>query len=296
MSTTTPQKDNAFIVGLKDIFAGSLGGVAQVLSGHPLDTVKVRLQTQTSLIYTGTIDCLSKTIKEEGFKGLYKGVQSPLVGLAVMNSVMFLAYGQAKDYIQKDKTKPLTLAQYAQAGAFAGICISFVECPIDLFKSQMQVQYGAGQKYSGIADCAKQIVGKHGIKGAYQGLMPTFLRDVPSNASYFVFYELARKLMVKEGQSVSDLPAWKVMIAGATGGVAYWGVTYPTDVIKSTIQTDNIDPSQRKYHGIADTARKIYASNGFKGFFKGFTPCIIRSIPANAACFVVYEQVRKLTG
>ena len=34
--------DNAVIIGLKDIFAGSLGGVAQVLSGHPLDTVKVR--------------------------------------------------------------------------------------------------------------------------------------------------------------------------------------------------------------------------------------------------------------
>lgn len=34
---------------------------------------------------------------------------------------------------------PLTLTQYALAGGFAGICISFVEGPIDLFKSQMQV-------------------------------------------------------------------------------------------------------------------------------------------------------------
>jgi len=285
-----------------------------VLSGHPLDTVKVRLQTQTTLVYTGTIDCLSKTIKEEGFKGLYKGVQSPLVGLAVMNSVMFLAYGQGKSYLQKDPAVPLTLSQFAQAGAFAGICISFVEGPVDLFKSQMQVQYGTGQKYTGIVDCAKQIVGKFGIKGAYQGLGATFLRDVPSNASYFVFYELARKMLAQPGQSVTDLPAWKVMIAGATGGMAYWGVTYPTDVIKSTIQTDSIDPNQRKYNGIVDCAKKIYASNGIKGFYKGFTPCIIRSIPANAACFVVYpfvhifyaqnffdklfryEQVRKLTG
>eukprot|EP00026_Physarum_polycephalum_P005144 Phypoly_transcript_05173.p1 GENE.Phypoly_transcript_05173~~Phypoly_transcript_05173.p1 ORF type:complete len:214 (+),score=29.03 Phypoly_transcript_05173:572-1213(+) len=213
-----------------------------------------------------------------------------------MNSVMFLAYGQAKDYLQKDTKVPLTLGQYAQAGAFAGICLSFVEGPVDLFKSQMQVQYGAGQKYTGIGDCAKQIVGQYGLKGAYQGLGATFLRDVPSNASYFVFYELARKLMTEPGKTVADLPAWKVMIAGATGGVAYWGVTYPTDVVKSTIQTDNIDPTQRKYHGIVDTAKKIYATNGIKGFYKGFTPCILRSIPANAACFVVYEQVRKMMG
>lgn len=295
MSATT-NKDNALMVGLKDIFAGSLGGVAQVLSGHPLDTVKVRLQTQTSLIYKGTIDCLSKTIKEEGFAGLYKGVQSPLVGLAVMNSVMFLAYGQAKTYLQTDPNKPLTLSQFAQAGAFAGICLSFVEGPVDLFKCQMQVQYGAGQKYSGIMDCAKQIVGQYGVRGAYQGLGATFLRDVPSNAAYFLFYEYFRKLQTKPGESVSDLPAWKVMVAGAMGGMGYWAVTYPTDVVKSTIQTDNIDPAQRKYHGIIDTARKIMAKEGVKGFYKGFTPCIIRSIPANAACFVVYEQVRKFTG
>jgi solute carrier family 25 carnitine/acylcarnitine transporter 20/29 len=294
--STPAKKENAFVLGLKDVVAGSLGGVAQVLSGHPLDTVKVRLQTQTTLVYKGTIDCLSKTVKEEGFVGLYKGVQSPLVGLAVMNSVMFLAYGQAKAALQKDPAVPLTLSQYALAGAIAGVAISFVEGPVDLFKSQMQVQYGAGQKYTGITDCARQIVGKYGIRGAYQGLAATFLRDIPSNASYFLFYELARKMQTKPGQHVSDLPAWKVMIAGATGGMAYWGITYPTDVIKSTIQTDTPNPAQRKYHGIMDCARKIYAANGIAGFYKGFTPCIIRSIPANAACFVVYEQARKMMG
>jgi solute carrier family 25 carnitine/acylcarnitine transporter 20/29 len=294
--STPAKKESAFMLGIKDVVAGSLGGVAQVVFGHPLDTVKVRLQTQTSLIYKGTLDCLTKTVKEEGFTGLYKGVQSPLVGLAALNSVMFLAYGQAKSYIQKDPAVPLTLSQYALAGAFSGVCISFVEGPVDLFKSQMQVQYGAGQKYSGVVDCAKQIVGKYGIRGAYQGLGATFVRDIPSNASYFLFYELARKILAKEGQDVNTLPAWKVMTAGGIGGMAYWGITYPTDVIKSTIQTDNIDPSQRKYHGVADCAKKIMASQGIKGFYKGFAPCIIRSVPANAACFLVYEQARKFMG
>ncbi len=82
-----------------------------------------------------------------------------------------------KKYIQKDTAVPLTLSQYTLAGAFAGICISFVEGPIDLFKSQMQVrfkfsfvsfvnrfikvQYGDGQKYTGVADCARKIVGQY---------------------------------------------------------------------------------------------------------------------------------------
>jgi len=267
-----------------------------VLSGHPLDTVKVRLQTQTSNVYSGAIDCLTKTVKDEGFKGLYKGVQSPLVGVAALNAVMFLAYGQAKTFIQTDPKVPLTLPQYFLAGTFAGVCISFVESPVDLFKSQMQVQYGAGQKYKNITDCARQIIGQHGIRGAYQGLGATFVRDVPSNGCYFFCYELARRLLTKPGQRVEELPSWKVMIAGGFGGMCYWAGIYPADVVKSTLQTDNIDPSKRKYSGVMDCARKIYASQGVKGFFKGFTPCIIRSIPANAACFAVYEQARKFMG
>jgi solute carrier family 25 carnitine/acylcarnitine transporter 20/29 len=289
------QKESSVSIAIKDIVAGSIGGVAQVLSGHPLDTVKVRLQTQSD-IYKGTIDCLSKTVREEGFKGLYKGVQSPLVGLAVMNSVMFLAYGQSKSAVQSDPVVPLTISQYWLAGAITGFTISFVEGPIDLFKSQIQVQRAGESKYNGVLDCARQIVGKHGIRGMYQGLGATFLRDIPSNASYFGFYELSRKLMVKPGQTVTDLPAWKVMSAGGIGGFMYWALTYPTDVVKSTIQTDNIDRTQRKYHGIVDCAKKIYAAEGIKGFYKGATPCLVRSIPANAACFVVYEQARKLLG
>lgn len=292
-SHVLPKKESSLAIAIKDIVAGSVGGVAQVLSGHPLDTVKVRLQTQAG-VYKGTVDCLTRTIKEEGFAGLYKGVQSPLVGLAVMNSVMFLAYGQSKVLIQNDPNMPLTIPQYLLAGALTGAVISFVEGPIDLFKSQIQVQLKGESKYKGVFDCARQIVGTYGIRGMYQGLGPTLLRDIPSNATYFGFYELTRKLMAKPGQNVSDLPAWKVMTAGGVGGFMYWTLTYPTDVIKSTIQTDNIDRTQRKYHGIVDCAKKIYAKEGIKGFYKGVAPCLIRSVPANAACFAVYEQARKI--
>ena len=45
-------------------------GAAGVIAGYPLDTVKVKIQTQNSsdgrTMYKGTFDCLSQIIKKDG--------------------------------------------------------------------------------------------------------------------------------------------------------------------------------------------------------------------------------------
>lgn len=54
----------------KDFTAGWIGGMAQVLSGQPFDTIKVRLQTQSTA--EGPLQCLQRTLKTEGIAGLYR--------------------------------------------------------------------------------------------------------------------------------------------------------------------------------------------------------------------------------
>ncbi len=39
---------------------------------------------------------------------------------------------------------------------------------------------------------------------------------------------------------------------------------------------------------------QMYASEGVRGFWRGFGPCLVRSFPANAVCFMVYEQTKKV--
>jgi solute carrier family 25 carnitine/acylcarnitine transporter 20/29 len=36
---------------------------------------------------------------------------------------------------------------------------------------------------------------------------------------------------------------------------------------------------------------EIYQTEGIKGFYKGFTPCLIRSIPANSSAFLAMELI-----
>ena len=102
----------------KDVFAGTCGGITVTLLGHPFDTVKVLLQTQSSKnpVYSGAVDAASKVIKQEGFKGLYRGVTSPLAGQMFFRATLFFSYALAKEFVGVSPDDPLS---YAKAGAMA---------------------------------------------------------------------------------------------------------------------------------------------------------------------------------
>jgi len=140
------------------------------------------------------------------------------------------------------------------------------------------------------------ITTHYGLRGIYQGLSATLLRNTPAFSMYFGFNELTRRALASPGQSTASLEGWKYLVAGGTGGFLYWFLTYPADVIKSSMQADSLEASQRKYHNILHCARTLYAEAGIRRFFRGWTPCILRSVPANAVLWVVFEKVRKLIG
>ena len=55
------------------IMCVSIQGGAGVLAGYPLDTVKVKIQTQDvrngQTLYRGTFDCLFKLVRKDGVGG-----------------------------------------------------------------------------------------------------------------------------------------------------------------------------------------------------------------------------------
>lgn len=146
--------------------------------------------------------------------------------------------------------------------------------------------------YRNVFHCAYLIWKGHGIRGIYQGLSATFLRNIPANSIFFGFYEISRGFLTPEGGTVGDLSAGALLFSGAFGGLLYWLLTYPTDVIKSTMQSDDAVKSRRQYRGIVDCVRKLYQEDGWRRFFRGLSPCLMRSLPANATMFFVVERIR----
>ncbi|KAI4377972.1 hypothetical protein MLD38_015521 [Melastoma candidum] len=292
---------------VKDLLSGTAGGAAQLICGHPFDTIKVKLQSQPrpcpghSPKYAGPMDALRKTLTAEGPGGLYKGMGAPLATVAALNAVLFTVRGQMEAQLRTGPGIPLTIGQQVVCGAGAGFAISFLACPNELIKCRLQahstlVGDGAGTmavKYVGPVDVAKHVLREGGAAGLFKGLIPTLAREVTGNAAMFGVYEALKQYMAG-GQDTSSLGQGTLMMAGGLAGASSWALIYPTDVIKSVIQVE--DFKNPNYSGLVDAFRKILASEGVKGLYKGFGPAIARSVVANAACFLAYEVTKSSLG
>jgi ornithine carrier protein len=79
---------------LKDIVFGSFAGIVGKIIEYPFDTVKVRLQAQPGhlpLRYKGPLDCFQQSLRQDGLRGLYRGISAPLFGAAVETSSLFFS-------------------------------------------------------------------------------------------------------------------------------------------------------------------------------------------------------------
>jgi solute carrier family 25 carnitine/acylcarnitine transporter 20/29 len=277
---------------LVDIFAGTIAGINVTFVGHPFDTLKIRLQTQPvdKPIYSGLSDCFFKTLKWEGFSGLYKGVQAPLVGQMFFRANLFMTYGEVKRYFSKDGAVPIKLHQYYIAGGTAWGVAALVECPIDFFKTQMQIQIIAKQRnpetqleFNGMFDCFKKIFARKGIVGCYQGFNVHLMRNLPAGAAHLGSFELIRLHYAEKFKcKVNELPTKYNLLAGSIGGILFWLLFFPIDVMKSSIQADSPWKENRKFKNTIDCYNKLMNEGGFKRFYKGFSPCMMRAVPANA--------------
>lgn len=300
---------------LIDLTAGTLGGCSGIVIGQPLDTVRVRLQSQETRVYKHSVDALLKITRQEGPRALFQGMTSPLVGNAPMNAVVFGAYGNAKRFLDDTFPRPTknyagrTKPQYANiylAGAWAGALQSLVTSPVEMVKCRLQVQNNTtptvtttgtptsanppSQLYKGPLDCLRRVYATQGIRrGVFRGLLATFWRDSPTYGLYFCANEYVKWYLGPDDDSACSIPVQ--LLAGATAGVVSWLATYQFDIVKTIIQTLPEDTPKEKLT-IRYQFRHLYQTHGAQFFFRGLGPTLIRAAPVNAVTLIVYENVR----
>eukprot|EP00123_Amoebidium_parasiticum_P008474 comp18833_c1_seq1/m.20832 comp18833_c1_seq1/g.20832 ORF comp18833_c1_seq1/g.20832 comp18833_c1_seq1/m.20832 type:complete len:303 (-) comp18833_c1_seq1:78-986(-) len=280
-----------------DLLGGTVGGIFQALVGHPLDTIKVRLQNQgNKVIYKGTVDCFRQTVQKEGFLGLYKGLSSPLVMAGFLNAVVFGVNGGIKRIIGYASNTPpnqlstpqLVLCAWGTAPIYAAVLN-----PVDVVKNRLQIQSAGAEKlYNGPIDCLAKTLKADGVKGLMRGYSATCMTRVVGMPFYFTSYELVRRSFIPPGGTKDDIKTQHTLIAGATAGITFWGANYPIDFAKTRMQT-----RREGNAGLWGTMRQVVATEGgILALYRGFTPCIMRAGPANAVTFLGLEITLRALG
>lgn len=86
----------SFATGCIGAFSGAFG--ASVV--YPINLLRTRLQAQGTVLhpptYTGIWDVTCKTVKNEGFKGLFKGITPNLLKVVPAVSITYVVYENAK--------------------------------------------------------------------------------------------------------------------------------------------------------------------------------------------------------
>ena len=271
----------------KEFIAGAVGGGAGTIVFHPLDTLKVRLQSSTSAVRPTGTQVFLDIVRREGVASLWKGVSGPLYTNALQNAVVFKVYSETLKALgsgQSEGQSP-TMGTLMTAGMTAGAAQTVVTTPIEhlKIKAQMQKAKPGTPEYKSATKLAMEIVrSRQGIRGLFLGFNATLLRDVPSYGLYFLLYETTK--------TGTEDTLENTLLAGGLAGSCAWLSIYPVDVVKSRIQGAGMGTRGKTF---LEWCEQIGRESGVRGFTSGMAACLTRAFFMNAVIFQAYEMTLK---
>ena len=146
-------------------------------------------------------------------------------------------------------------------------------------------------EFTGSFDCARKTLSTYGVRGCYQGMGATIVRNMPAFGAYFGCFELMRRTLTPEGEKPSLLASFA---GGSLAGLGFWATVYPLEMVKTRMQMEPSDVAKRQYRGVVDCLRQTIAQEGPAAMFKGFVPCVTRAVPVNGAIFFAVAWAKSL--
>ena len=255
-----PEDDAARKPKASAAWAGLASGISQVLAEHPLDTIKIRLQSRALAfdVLEGPRAVAAKALSEEGVSALFRGLVPRLLTYAPVKSTLFAQY----DFYGGTPF----------AGALAGGCNTLLSCPVDALKSRVQTRQDAMSWHV----VMRQMFVEGGLTAFYRGWLPLFCRDVPGYFLLFGVYEHGRELPQP--------------LVGAAAGVTFYGSTLPIDRVKTIMMTQSI--VNPRFASPVHCARDIYLHQGVRGFYRASLPTLLRTACGQAVALTVYGLLR----
>ncbi|KIW11982.1 hypothetical protein PV08_09256 [Exophiala spinifera] len=292
MSTTT----GAFI-------AGGIAACGAVTATHPFETVKIRLQLQGELQskdlavkkYKGVFHGVGVIVKNEGIRGIYRGIGCAYVYQILLNGCRLGFYeplrAAGSKLIFKD-TNVQSLGVNIFSGAASGILGAMAGSPFFLVKTRLQsyspfLPVGTQHKYRNALDGVRQIYTTEGVRGLYRGMGASMVRTGAGSSVQLPTYFFAKRRLMRHA-GMEDGPALHLLSSTASGFVVCC-VMHPPDTVMARLYNQH----GNLYSGIFDCLYKTIKTEGLLSVYKGFTAHLARILPHTILTLSLAEQTNK---
>ena len=288
--------------------AGGLAACGAVTFTNPIELVKTRMQLQGELsknsnvkkIYKNPFQALSLIYKNEGIKGIQKGLVCAYIYQLGLNGCRLGLYEPTRNLINSifypneiNSNKIQNIPINIISGAISGIAGAIIGSPMYLIKTRMQsysqsIKIGEQTHYTSVYQGLSSIYKNEGLKGLFRGVDAAILRTGAGSAVQLPIYNFTKDELLKfdlfEQGPALHLSA--SVIAGFGVGI----VMNPWDVILTRVYNQKGD----LYKGPLDCFIKTVKSEGFGALYKGFEAQMLRIAPHTVLTLMFMEQTMPL--
>ncbi|KAK5630825.1 hypothetical protein RRF57_006540 [Xylaria bambusicola] len=241
---------------------------------------------------------------------LYRGLTPNLLGNASSWASFFFFKARAENAILAVKGRSradhdaaaLTPQDYFITSGVAGMCTQLLTNPIWVLKTRMlSSDRGAVGAYPSMWAGAAQLLRTEGWKGFYRGLGIS-LFGVSHGAVQFAVYDPLKQMYLRrrkrlagttsrsDGREKFSMTNEATLVISSVSKLVAGAVTYPYQVIRSRLQ--NYDAEERFGRGIRGVVKRTWTEEGWRGFYRGIIPGVVRVMPATWVTFLVYENTK----
>lgn len=290
--------------------AGAASGFLAGVVVCPLDVIKTRAQAQGAInnkktkVMRGYFGVFKKILRDEGVRGLYRGLVPISIGYLPTWMIYFAVYEKAKRFYpeffdHKIGMHPNSINHFFSA-VTAGMASSIAVNPIWVVKTRLMIQTGKQHStpggnntyYNGTLDAFKKMYKQEGFKVFYSGLIPS-LFGLLHVGIHFPVYEALKDMLHCNIDSHNPKPEGlltRLILASTFSKMTASTITYPHEILRTRLQMQSNEASAKT--GLRQTIKSIYGNEGLRGFYAGYGINLMRTLPASAVTLVSFEYFK----
>eukprot|EP00742_Colponemidia_sp_Colp-10_P008012 GILJ01008644.1.p1 GENE.GILJ01008644.1~~GILJ01008644.1.p1 ORF type:complete len:339 (-),score=32.25 GILJ01008644.1:162-1139(-) len=163
--------------------------------------------------------------------------------------------------------------------------------PINLVKTRLQVQRGQ-EVYTGVRHAFRQILKQEGPSGLFKGIFAHQLGLIGRAVYISTFEYLKSKFKeiehLNNQVSAQQFNAAAMFLAGGASSIISQAVTNPLLVVSERLMVQDGTHRVRAYHGTWHAFRTIYAKEGLRGLYRGYSISLMTFGPNSAIWWSTY--------